>query len=42
MQLRGGEMEKMLSGHSLSGSVPFRRQITFALTRIALMYFDVN
>ena len=24
------------------GSVPFRRQITFALTRIALMYFDVN
>ena len=32
----------ILSSSEWSGSVPFRRQITFALTRIALMYFDVN
>ena len=25
-----------------TGLVPFHRQITFALTRTALMYFDVN
>ena len=35
-------MSKMYSLVMISGSFPFRRQITFVLTRIVLMYFDVN